>query len=300
VARTKPSTPDPPLLPSHRDHSRAYQLSKFVYPVLSRRSRGLSIGINLNPDKACNFDCVYCQVDRHVPPQTRDVDPELLVGELEAMLDLVASGEIYRGERFSSVPDSLRRLNDIAFSGDGEPTACPEFPRVVADVAALKRRRGLDRVKLVLITNATMLHRPRVKQALRILDENQGEIWAKLDAGTAEYYHHVDRAKVPFERILANLLDAARGRPIVIQSLFLTHGGHSPGEAEIDAYCRRLAEILEGGGAIASVQVYTVARPPAEQFVGPLSDEELEKIAGAVRLQVGLPVEVFGGGCASP
>ena len=206
----------------HRDHSRVYQLNKFVYPVLSRRSRGLSIGINLNPDKVCNFDCIYCQVDRHLPSRTHDVDPELVIRELEGMLDLVESGEIYRDARFAGIPESLRRLNDLAFSGDGEPTSTPEFPRVVDDVAAVKRRRGLDRVKLVLITNATMFHRPEVRQALAILDENQGEIWAKLDAGTAAYFHRVDRTRIPFERILANLADAARVRPIVIQSLFMT------------------------------------------------------------------------------
>jgi wyosine [tRNA(Phe)-imidazoG37] synthetase (radical SAM superfamily) len=296
----EPSTPDQPLLAPHRDHSRLYQLNRFVYPVLSRRSRGLSLGINLNPDKACNFDCIYCQVDRHIPPETREVDPELLVRELEGMLDLVESGEIYRDERFSGVPGALRRLNDVAFSGDGEPTTCPEFPRIVADVAATKERRGLDRVKLVLITNATMLHRPRVRQALQILDENQGEIWAKLDAGTPAYFREVDRTSIPFARILANLLDAARVRPIVIQSLFMTVSGRAPGEPEIDAYCRRLAEIRAGGGAIASVQVYTVARPPAEQVVGPLSGAELEKIAEVIRERVGLQVEVFGGSCAAP
>ena len=300
MAVREPSPPDDPLLPPHRDHSRVYELNTFVYPVLSRRSRGLSIGINLNPDKACNFDCIYCQVDRHLPPRTHDVDPGLVIRELEGMLDLVESGEIYRDARFAGIPESLRRLNDLAFSGDGEPTSTPEFPRVVDAVAAVKRRRGLDRVKLVLITNATMFHRPQVRQALTILDENQGEIWAKLDAGTPAYFHQVDRTRIPFERILANLADAAQIRPIVIQSLFMTLGGRPPEEAEIDAYCRRLAEILASGGSIASVQVYTVARPPAEAVVGPLGDRDLERIAERIRSLVGLRVEVFGGSCAAP
>jgi wyosine [tRNA(Phe)-imidazoG37] synthetase (radical SAM superfamily) len=155
-------------------------------------------------------------------------------------------------------------------------------------------------VKLVLISNATLLDRPPVRQALAILDAHQGEIWAKLDAGTPGYFRQIDRTRVPFEKVLANLLDAARARPIVIQSLFMTRAGRPPDDAEIDAYCRRLAEILEDGGAIRSVQVYTVARPPAEDFVGPVSATELERIAARVRERVGLEVEVFGGGCAAP
>jgi wyosine [tRNA(Phe)-imidazoG37] synthetase (radical SAM superfamily) len=295
-----PPNYDPQLLGLHRDHSRAFQLNTYVYPVLSRRSRGLSVGINLNPDKACNFDCVYCQVNRRVPSIVRDVDPALVVRELDEMLDLVESGAIYQYERFSGVPPSLLRLSDIAFSGDGEPTSCPEFLRVVTDVAELKRRRELNRVKLVLITNATLLDRPPVRQALAILDANKGEVWAKLDAGTPEYFRLIDRTKVPFEKVLANILDAARARPIVIQGLFMTLAGRPADDAEIDAYCRRLAEILAGGGAIRSVQVYTVARPPAEESVGPLSTAGLERIAGRVRERIGLEVEVFGGGCAAP
>ncbi len=48
-------------------HSRSWQSNRYVYPVISRRSKGLSIGVNLNPDKVCNFDCVYCCVDRTHP-----------------------------------------------------------------------------------------------------------------------------------------------------------------------------------------------------------------------------------------
>src|SRR5215468_4233646 len=141
-----------------RDHRRTFEDNLYVYAVVSRRSKGVSIGINLNPDKVCNFDCVYCQVDRKTPPAVRDVDVPRLLQELEDMLDLVLSGELFEMERFRNTPLESRRLNDIAFSGDGEPTTCPEFLEIVQATAALKKRRGLDSVKLVLITNATMFH----------------------------------------------------------------------------------------------------------------------------------------------
>jgi hypothetical protein len=218
-------------LPVQRDHRRAFADNRYVYAVVSRRSRGLSIGVNLNPDKVCNFDCVYCQVDRTTPGAGRDVDVPLLCAELEAALDLAASGEIFATERFRAAPPALRRLNDIAFAGDGEPTTCPEFPRAVEEAAAIKRRRGLDGVKLILITNASMLHRPAVKQALETLHANNGEVWAKLDAGTEAYYRQIERTTIPFDRIVANVTEAARAHPLVVQALFLRLHGRPPAAA---------------------------------------------------------------------
>ncbi len=89
----------------------------------------------------------------------------------------------------------------------------------------MKRRRGLATVKMVLITNASMFHRPHVQNGLALLDANQGEIWAKLEAGTEDYYHLVERTPIPFDQILDNITAAARVRPLVIQSLFMRISG---------------------------------------------------------------------------
>jgi wyosine [tRNA(Phe)-imidazoG37] synthetase (radical SAM superfamily) len=150
-------------------------------------------------------------------------------------------------------------------------------------------------VKLVLITNASMFHRPKVQEALAILDRNQGEIWAKLDAGTDAYYHQIERTPIPFARILTNLRDAARIRPLVIQSLFLRVDGTGPPDGEISAYCDRLNEIRAAGGTLDRVQVYTVARRPAEDCVSPLSPQEVDRIAATVRALVQVQVEVYYG-----
>ena len=58
----------------HTQHQRSFEWNRFVYPVLSRRSKGLSVGVNLNPDKICNFDCIYCQVDRRTESEVRFVE----------------------------------------------------------------------------------------------------------------------------------------------------------------------------------------------------------------------------------
>lgn len=293
---TMPDTipPRQPLL-VHRDHRRTFAENLYVYAVVSRRSKGVSIGLNLNPDKVCNFDCVYCQVDRTTPPVTRDVDVPRLLAELEDMLDLVQSGSLFTHERFQATPPALRRLNDIAFSGDGEPTTCPEFPEIVEAVAACKRRRGLDDVKLVLITNATRLHHPRVQAALEVLDANRGEVWAKLEAGTEAYYRQVERTTIPFQRVLENITQAARQRPLVIQALFLRMHGQPPSATELEAFCARLNEVLAAGGRIQLVQVYTVARVPAESFAQPMADAEVDAIVALVQTRTGLPAEAFYG-----
>ena len=99
--------------PLHADHSRLFEQNRFVYPVLSRRSGGISLGVNLNPDKVCNFDCIYCQVDRTRQSETRFVELDALLAELDQSLELISSGEIYRTEKFRHTPPALRRLNDI-------------------------------------------------------------------------------------------------------------------------------------------------------------------------------------------
>ena len=281
-------------LPQHRSHSRNWRENLYVYPVISRRSGGLSIGINLNPDMACNFDCVYCQVDRTVEPKVRDVDIEVLRVELDEMIALATSGELWQEEKFRDVPDSHRRLNDIAFSGDGEPTTCTQFKECVELVAAAKRAAKLDEVKIVLITDACYLMRRNVVAALVLMDNNNGEIWAKLDAGTQDYYRKVNRPNYPLRHVVDNIIAAAMERPVVIQSLFMRVDGEPPSRMEIGEFVSRLSEIAEAGGVIDRVQIYTIARRPAESFATPLSRDELDAISQRTQ-QGGFKTETYEG-----
>ncbi len=274
-------------------HSRNFGEFRFIYPVVSRRARGVSVGVNLNPDKVCNFDCVYCQVDRRSPGNKAFVEMEQLRAELLRAIQLVQTGALFEHPTFADTPLPLRRLNDIAFSGDGEPTTFANFDAVIQLAADIRRAESLDDVKLVLITNASMFHREVVQRGLAILDENNGEIWAKLDAGTPEFFAKVARTRIPFERILENITQAAQIRPIVIQSLFMRWLGSPPEEAEIEAYCMRLNEITRRGGHIKGIQIYTVARPPAESFISPLNKDEIDAIASRVAEKTGLAVATF-------
>lgn len=279
--------------PLFTQHERLFADNRFVYPVLSRRAGGISVGVNLNPDKVCNFDCVYCQVNRVSQSETRFVDTPRLLAELHSTLDLVTSQELFAAGKFHETPLALRRLTDIAFSGDGEPTTHRNFDEVVAAAAEVKRQHELSALPMVLITNASMFHREHIQRALRILDANQGEIWAKLDAGTAAYFDRINRTPFSFAHILQNITHAAIERPLVIQSLVMRIEGQAPPPSEWSAYCDRLQEILAAGGNLKLIQIYTVARPPAESYVTPLSDEELDQLADFVRARTGLHVTAF-------
>ena len=287
------------LLPAHRSHPRTFEKFRYAYPVVSRRSRGISIGLNTNPNKACNFDCLYCQVDRSTAPAVRCFDLAGAAAELRELVEIVQSGRVAQYPVFAEVPAPLLRLNDIALSGDGEPTTVRNFSGVIEMVAAVKPRG----VKLVLITNAAGLDRADVQRGLALLDAHDGEIWAKLDAGTRDYFQLVNRTGISLQRILRNITATAQVRPVIIQSLFLKINGQGPSLAEVAAYCDRLSGIVASGGKIKLVEVGTLARRaltgvdgvPARAFVTALTPAEVDPLAGCVRQRTGLKTECFFG-----
>jgi wyosine [tRNA(Phe)-imidazoG37] synthetase (radical SAM superfamily) len=271
----------------YRDHRRSLDENRYVYAVVSRRARGLSIGVNLNPDKACNFACPYCQVDRATPVGPSRVDVSSLAAELEDLLQC-ANDDLWTRPPFHTVALELRRVADVAFAGDGEPTIPPEFPAAARAARAVLDRRAPG-VPLRLLTNASLFHKARVHAALAEFDE----LWCKLDAGTEAYFHLVDGTRLAFRRILDNLLLIARERPIVVQSLFLAIDGVGPDDTEIGAWVGRMREIVAQGGHIDRVQVYTVARVPSDPRCGPLDGGRLEAIAATARA-AGLDATAYG------
>ena len=259
-------------------HARLWQSFDYVYPVISRRSGGLSIGINLNIDKACNFECIYCCVDRSVPPIRKDIDLDQIRDELGQMIELATTDQIWRDPQFEHIQPEYQRINDIAFSGDGEPTAYNRFDEACRIAVEQKEQSRLSDVKIIVITNATMLDRPVVQRGLTRLDDHGGEVWAKLDAGTEEYYRLIDRTKYPFKKVLDNILLCGRQRSIVLQSLFMQVHGQPILDAQFDAYTHCVRELIESGCQIKLVQLYTTARRTAEQYVSPLTNIQLDRL----------------------
>ena len=134
------------------DHSRDSAGLRYVYPVVSRRAGGVSIGINLNTNNACNWRCIYCQVPDLVRGTAPPVDLALLEKELSGFLH-----ELQHGDFMQRVPPEARRINDIAISGNGEPTSSHEFAEVIEIIANLKPAE----LKLVLITNGSLMQRDK-------------------------------------------------------------------------------------------------------------------------------------------
>ncbi|MCL5096748.1 MAG: radical SAM protein [Candidatus Omnitrophica bacterium] len=266
--------------------------NRFIYVVISQRARGLSVGVNMNPDQTCNFNCVYCEVKRNGPPRDQRVNINVMAAELKRTLAWVQEGKLQEMACYQTVPEELLQLREVALSGDGEPTLCPNFAEIVQALVHLRAQAQFPFFRIVLITNGTGLHLPTVQRGLRWFTARD-EIWAKLDAGSQGYLEKVNRTNLSLDKILANLLQIGRQRPIVVQSLFCQLQDKEPPPKEIEHYVHRLAELKAGGAAISLVQIYSAHRPTALSECRHLSLHCLSRIAQQVREEAGLEAEVF-------
>jgi wyosine [tRNA(Phe)-imidazoG37] synthetase (radical SAM superfamily) len=275
-----------------RNHDRDSAGLTYVYAVVSRRSRGVSVGVNLNPNRACNWRCVYCQVPGLVRGKGPPIDLALLERELAGFLDQVLTPAWM--ERH--VPEGSRRLNDVAFSGDGEPTSSPDFEASVAIAAGELQRRGLvGRTKLVLITNGSLLHKDEVARGVERLARAGGEVWFKLDAVDEAGQRRINDSRTGFARQLENLERCARLCRTFVSTLALDFEGPS-----LDAHSiERMADHLEGlrarGATLAGVHLYGLERPshqPEAPRLRALPAAGLEALAARLRARTGLDVIV--------
>jgi len=275
------------------DRPRDFLNNRFVYAVVSPRARGLTLGVNMNPDQRCNFDCLYCEVDRSTPPGQSVLDVGVVALELQRTLDQIQQGRLREHPQYHSLPDELLQLRHVALSGDGEPTLSSQFAEVVQTVVHVRALGGFPFFKIVLITNATGLDRVQVQESLKRFTKSD-EIWVKLDGGTQEYLDKVCRLKdVTLGKILSNILHLARQRPVVIQSLFPAINGEEPSAEDIEQYAHRLKELKSDGAQISLVQIYSANRPMSHAECGHLPLKTLSHIAQVVRQVSGLRAEVF-------
>ncbi|MDR2798162.1 MAG: hypothetical protein LBB80_07440, partial [Treponema sp.] len=254
-----------------------------VYPVYSRRSQGLSIGINLFPDhKECSFDCPYCEVFPFKLKQETSFSLELMEKQLHA--------ELSKAQQ-QGIP-----VKDICFSGNGEPTLAPDFFEAL-DVAARIREATVPDAALVLITNGTGLLHDHTFQGLRRAASGPKalHIWLKLDAGTEAWYTLMARSPVPFAGLIRAIKEFAACAPITIQTMLCAIQGKPPPEEEAAAWERLVAE-LAGIGArarcktgerapgIQDIQLYGKARPaPEDPLATALAPAYLEERAASLK-----------------
>jgi wyosine [tRNA(Phe)-imidazoG37] synthetase (radical SAM superfamily) len=255
----------------------------YVYPVVSRRAEGVSLGINLNVNNACNWRCIYCQVpdlSRGGPPP---VDMAQLEAELRGMLTEILAGDFMTRH----VPESMRRLNDIALSGNGEPTSAPEFAAVVDLVGRLMAEFELvGRIRLVLISNGSLIHKPPVQAGLARMAALGGEVWFKLDRASAAGIRLVNNSKLTPDQVFRNLKLSCELCPTWLQTCVFALDGQPPPEPELAAYLALLARLRAASVPLRGVLLYGLARPslqPEAVRLAPLPRAWLEGFAGRIR-----------------
>ncbi len=271
------------------DHRRDSAGLLYVYPVVSRRAGGVSIGINLNTNNACNWACLYCQVDNLTRGGPPPIDLDRLERELAGFLEEAVHGDFMQRQ----VPPEARHLMDIAFSGNGEPTSAPEFAAAVGRVGAQLERFGLrGKLMLRLITNGSLLHRPEVQAGIRQLGELGGEVWFKIDRAEAADIALVNGVPLLPEKIARNLELSAGLAPTWVQTCWFALDGESPSAAARQAYCALLAPLAE---RLQGVHLYGLARPSLQAAAPRLSRlpaEVLAAFASEIHEKTGIRVMV--------
>ncbi|SEI78473.1 radical SAM protein [Nitrosomonas eutropha] len=268
---------------SQDNHSRDSAGLTYVYPVISRRAGGISIGINLNPNNACNWRCIYCQV----PDLKRGVAPAIDLIKLEQELRAFLYELLFGNFMLESVPLEARIIKDIALSGNGEPTSAREFEQIIEIIGRTKADFPLpEKLKLVLITNGSLINRVAVQKGLRRMAELNGEVWFKLDSVTQAGHLHINNTRASLQRMRDNLRTAASLCPIWLQTCVFKLNGAHPNKAETDAYICFVRTLLLEGTRIQGVLLYTLARPalqPEATILSKADPDWIEALADKIR-----------------
>ena len=276
---------------STTNHDRDSAALRYVYPVVSRRAGGVSVGINLNPNNACNWRCIYCQVPDLTRGTAPAIDLAILENELRVFLDELLHGEFMQ----TRVPEGARRINDIALSGNGEPTSSAEFAQVIEIIARVRREVALPEVvKTVLITNGSLLYRSEVRQGLRDLAKLNGEVWFKLDRASEKGMQLVNDTRTSINKVRENLIAAISLCPTWLQTCWFALDGEPPSRQDEDDYLEFVTALLRDGHKLQGVLLYTLARPSLQAEaprLSALSAEHLQAFADRIG-KLGLPVKV--------
>jgi wyosine [tRNA(Phe)-imidazoG37] synthetase (radical SAM superfamily) len=261
---------------SIHDHSRELSGLKYIYSVISRRAGGLSIGINLNVNNACNWQCIYCEIPNLTRGSPPPIELDVLENELRLFLHDIIHGDYM--ERHVAIED--RHLKDIAFSGNGEPTSAAEFPQVILIVKKILQEFDLlHKIKIRLITNGSLMHEASVLKSIEMLEEINGEVWFKVDAATEETIKTINQVNLKPNQILERLLNTANICPTFVQTCIFMINGKSPDDKDINAYIELINKAKK---IIKGVHLYGLARPslqPRARDLGRISEEELKNIA---------------------
>lgn len=270
------------------DHNRSFSNLTYVYPVVSRRAGGVSVGINLNPNNACNWHCAYCQVPGLVRGAAPEIDLAILESELRGFLHELCYGRFMD----EHVPAEAQVIRDIAFSGNGEPTSSKAFAEIVARVVAIRDEVGLSAIPVRLITNGSQLDRADVQAAFAILAKAGGEVWFKLDAGTEADFRRINGVEIDPASHARRLAASIVLCPTWVQTCAFRWDGGMPSQRHFASYLDVVRLALGRArdscaeANLKGILLYGMARPscqPEALHLTRLSAEELESIGKFLR-----------------
>ena len=278
-----------------KNHDRDVVGYQYIYPVISRRSGGLSIGINFNTNNACNWRCVYCQVPDLSTGAAPEIDLDLLAFELLEFLHDVVQGTFY--ERYQLELD-MRVIRDIAISGNGEPTSAKDFTKAIATITQVVQQAQIsDPFQYVLITNGSLMHQPDVQEGIKLLNTYNGQVWFKLDSATDKARQLINHSAMSLQRQTENLISSASLCSTWVQSCLLNYVnrddiGLVSGEEQA-AYLLLIEQVMQQA-SLQGVMLYSLARPslqPEASMISNASREQLDDFAKCIRI-LGLGVKV--------
>jgi wyosine [tRNA(Phe)-imidazoG37] synthetase (radical SAM superfamily) len=287
--KLKPISMTTPLTTTN--HDRDVAGLKYVYPVLSRRAGGLSIGINFNTNNACNWRCIYCQVPNLIKGAAPDLDLALLEEELKFFLNNVKHGDFYQ---HFQVETGNQVVKDIAISGNGEPTSVKSFAKAVSLIGDIATTFGvLPASHFVLITNGSLIHQQKVMEGLKALHSYGGEVWFKFDSATKEGRALFNQTAQSVKNSLENIRISSELCQTKLQTCLFDYAGQGWSAKEKRAYLDTL-KAIKATTDVNEVMLYTLARPsmqPEASQLAALSSDVLNAVAEEIR-QLGFKVSV--------
>lgn len=277
---------------SVQNHDRDRVGLTYVYPVVSRRAGGVSVGINLNPNNACNWACVYCQVPNLVKGKAPQIDQAQLRRELMGFLQELLHGDFME----QKVPASARVLKDIALSGNGEPTSAQDFDQIIEVIAQVMEHYDLvGKIPLVLISNGSLTSQSQVQQGLARLGQLGGECWYKLDSVNEATRLEINQARASMDKVAEQLKVVGERCRLRLQCCLFARDGQGPSAEDIEAYGRFVRAQLDAGTKIRDILLYGLARPslqPGAERLSRLSAEQMQAFGQSLRESTGLEVSV--------
>lgn len=248
----------------------------------------MSLGINFNTNSACNWRCVYCQVNNLTLGAAPAIDFALLEQELRYFLNDLLHGDFY--DRFGVEADR-RVIKDIAIAGDGEPTTLKQFAEAIELIGSIATDMGVfPNSDFVLITNGSLMHQAKVQQGLEALNRYGGQVWYKFDSATEAGRRRFNNASLSCQASYTNLLASARLCTTKVQTCLFDFDRQGLTEQEKTAYLELLRKIKADSAAqqiaITQIMLYTVARQskqPEADRISALPAAVLHALADEIR-----------------